>query len=249
MPLPGITRHSFFPGMRYVVQVPSPKPQFDNGTFDYGLSGYNVYNEQISPGGVITGKRSTLLGCPIPADPTPYPIGEFGVLSIPTVSPGQTATFTGSTSTTLGFTNGFKTEVLPSGPYGPYLSLAIKGNVKPGGSTVYGPAVVSANPVVAAVGDRISFYWTAQGGGDAYNVLAYIIDPTQSCKYFIMVDDTGDSGSATFPWTKVSKVIGPGEAGNYYFVFICGTFDFSFGGAVGALLGVDTIKIEKAGTY
>lgn len=248
MPLPGNTRHSFYPGMRYVITTPTPSLQFDNGTFDNGLNGYTVYNEWISPGGVIPGKKSTLMGCPIPADPTPYPIGLK--VGVPTPSPGQSNTFLPTTVAPFTGTNGFLTQVVPNGPAGNYLELSLKGSVKPNnGGIIYGPAVISNNPVIAAVGDRISFNWTALGGGDAYNVLAYIFDPDQSCRYFIMVDDTGDDANAVKPWTKVSKVIGPGEAGNYYFVFICGTFDYTFGNALGAQLGIDTIKIEKAGTY
>jgi hypothetical protein len=248
MPLPGNTRHSFYPGMRYVNIVPTPSLQFNNGTFDDGLVGYTVYNEWISPGGVIPGKKSTLMGCPIPADPTPYPMGEKG--GVPTPSIGQSSTFTPSAVAPFTGTNGFLTRVMPNGPYGSYLELSLKGTMKlNNGGIAYGPAVISNSPVIAGVGDRISFSWTALGGGDAYNVLAYIFDPDQSCRYFIMVDDTGDNGAAVQPWTKVSKVIGPGEAGNYYFVFISGTFDYNFGTGTGAILGIDTIKIEKAGTY
>ena len=238
MPLIGNSPKSFYAGLRLVPVKNPPLPIFPNPNFDDNFDGWDTYEKWFAPAGPGTTSNNEaerfILGCPIPADPTPFP---KGFLDIP--SPGQTFTFTGS----------FNTQIVSGGPSGNYAELSIpSGTVNPGGSTIYGPALVSQNPVIAAVGDRISFNWTAQGGGDAYNVLAYIIN-TDNCKSFIMLDDTGDSGSATRPWTKVSKVINPGEAGNYFFVFLCGTFDFSFGKAVGAKLGVDSIVIEKAGTY
>jgi hypothetical protein len=55
---------------------------------------------------------------------------------------------------------------------------------------------------------------------------------------------------AEIPAGKVpEKIIQPGEAGNYYFVFISGAFDWNFGGALGATLNVTDVKIQKAGTY
>ncbi len=235
MPLIGVTPLSFYAGLRPPLDFPGqPKAQFDNGGFENDFDNWEVYNERVSPGGVVPSVIITAAGCPIPADPTPFPSNGSQT------SPGQSQ----------GFSGGFESVITSGGPNGKYAQLQITfGTVDQGGQTVYGPMIVSKSPVIAEVGDRISFNWTAQGGGDAYNVLAYIIDPAQSCRTFIMVDETGNSGSATKPWTNVSKVIGAGEAGNYFFVFVCGTFDFSFGMAVGALLGVDEVKIEKAGTY
>ena len=64
-----------------------------------------------------------------------------------------------------------------------------------------------------------------------------------------MADATADSDKGSSPWVTASKIIQPGEAGNYYFVFISGAFDWSFGGALGATLNVTDVKIQKAGTY
>lgn len=240
MPLVGITSTSFYAGMRTVLAPTAPGVpvlQFLNGDFESGFENWEFFNQQVSPGGEIPSALTTAVGCPIPADPTPKPPLENG--------------YAGSISqTTFIRTTYFRTIIVPDGPSGNYVELSNKGSVERlRGGQVFGPMLVSKNPVVAEEGDRISFNWTAKGGGDAYNVLAYIIDPNQSCKHFIMVDATGDDNNATLPWTTVSKIIGPGEAGNYYFVFICGTVDWSFGGATGSALGVDSIVIEKAGTY
>lgn len=248
MPLIGATSSSFYASLRKPVLPPGiPTVDFENGDFEAGLNNWEVYNERVSPGAVDTSVRTTLLNCPIPADPTPYPLGTYK--GTPTNSSGQARTFTGSA---------FSVDILTGGPTGKYASLRLRGTVgyqgsqgpnPTGGLTVYGPALVSKNPVIAEAGDRISFNWIATGGGDAYNVLAYIIDPDQSCKFFIMVDDTGNSSAATTPWTPAYKVIEPGEEGNYYFVFLSGSFDYNFGTYTGATLGVDQIKLEKAGTY
>lgn len=240
MPLIGNAPSSYFASLRPIPSKFKPLPVFPNPDFEDDFDGWDTINKWISPNDSAKTTNNTvernLLGCPVPGDPTPYPIGQkFGS---PGPSPGQALTFSGS----------FNTKIVSGGPTGKYAELSMSGTVSPGGSTVYGPALTSKNPVVAEVGDRISFNWTAQGGGDAYNVLAYIINP-ENCKYFIMLDATGDSPTATTPWTTVSKVIQPGEEGNYFFVFLCGTFDYTFYTGVGAKLGVDSIKIDKAGTY
>lgn len=213
----------------------TPLLTFANGGFETGdLTNWTSYNQQVSPGGTVPGKTSTLLGCPIPADPT-TPSGSGGV------SPGQASTFSG----------GFTTQIVAPGYASAYcVKLTItSGNVGTGGQMVYGPAIVSNAPAIAEVGDRISFWWTAQGGGDAFNVFAYAINPDASCQNIILLNSTGGSASATTPWTQVTRVIGAGEAGNYYFVFICGTFDYTFGRAVGATLSIDSVQMQKAGTY
>lgn len=253
MPLVGNSPKSFYAGLRSVPIPDEPKPQFPNPDFEQDFDFWDIKLEWQAPSGAGTTNNTTpnrnIAGCIIPPDPTPFPIGKdydpILKVYVDKASPGQANKFLPNVSFSP---TGFKAEIVPGGPQGKYAQLSLRGNVQPFGSTVYGPALVSQFPVIGAVGDRISFNWTAQGGGDAFNVLAYIINK-ENCKYFIMLDATGDSAAATRPWEKVSKVLGPGEAGNYTFVFICGTFDYTFGGAVGALLGVDSIVVEKAGTY
>jgi hypothetical protein len=252
-----------------------PVSQFVNGNFSDGLNNWEVVNEFFSPGAV----RSTynysnhdsipsigqnvversfvtqLLGCPVPADPTPFPMGlNGGTGGLPATSPGVAPHIENGLEY---FRPTFSTTVVPEGPY---LDLTINSvKILPkvvtwsgetfSGGTLYGPAVHSQNPVIAAVGDKISFRWRANAGEDAYNIFSYIIDPDQNCRTFIMVDATADSDKGSTPWTTASKIIQPGEAGNYYFVFISGAFDWNFGGQLGATLNVDDVKIEKAGTY
>jgi hypothetical protein len=177
-----------------------------------------------------------------------------GVGGLPATSPGQAPSIENLISS---IRPTFSTTVVPAGPY---LDLTINtvqiypevvtwSGERFWGGTLYGPTVHSKNPVIAAAGDKISFRWRANAGEDAYNILAYIIDPDQNCRTFIMADDTADSDKGSSPWVTASKIIQPGEAGNYYFVFISGAFDWNFGAALGATLNVTDVKIQKAGTY
>jgi hypothetical protein len=254
MPLIGISSSSFYASLRspQIISPPAPPPppppleQFTNGNFEDGFNNWEVINQAVSPGGINPNAITQLGGCPIPADPTPFPIGLYGPVF--GVSSGQATSF--SLVPNFGSPSIFESNVLPSGPNGKYAELKINyTQVNRGGTTLYGPALVSKNPVIAAVGDRIEFQWRATGNGDAYNVFAYIIDPNQACRSFIMLDDTGNSSTAATAWAPAYKVIGPGDAGNYFFVFLCGGFDFDFGAVLGATLEVDEVKIQKAGTY
>jgi len=254
MPLIGISSSSFYASLRspQIISTPGPPPpppptnQFTNGDFEDGFNNWEVITQAVSPGAINPNAITQLVGCPIPADPTPFPIGLYGPVF--GVSTGQATSF--SLAPGYGFPSIFESNVLPSGPTGKYAELKINWTyVNRGLTTLYGPALVSKNPVIAAVGDRIEFQWRATGGGDAYNVLAYIIDPSQACRSFIMLDETGNSGTATTPWAPAYKVIGPGEAGNYFFVFLCGSFDYDNGALLGASLEVDEVKIKKAGAW
>lgn len=234
---------SFYSGLRTPIGttgLPSvARYQFENGDFEQDLNGWDVFNHQVSPGGVVTAAGISILGCPIPADPTPYPIGSY--LEVPTPSPGQSKTPL----------TAFSTKISEGGPTGKYAELEIYSPsiVEERGQTLYGPAIASKTAVIAAVGDRISFKWTANGGDDAFNVFAYIIDPYNGCRSFVILDRTGTEAFERVPWTTETRVFQAGEAGVYHFVFICGTFDYNFGSATGARLSVDEVKIEKAGTF
>jgi hypothetical protein len=220
---------------------PTPEPpcdQFENGDLENGLVNWNFYNQQISPGGVLTDPTilSSLVGYPVPADPTPKPAGLHQILST-----GQGLIISNPL---------FNTELnTTDSPTGTCVELSVSGNIFDGGGTVYGPAFVSQKSICADVGDRVKISWKAAGGGDAYNVLAYIIDTNRSGRSFIVLDETGDSQTGQTDWAYAYKVINPGEAGEYYFVFLCGSFDYTFGKVLGAKLLVDNIQIEKAGTW
>ena len=77
---------------------------------------------------------------------------------------------------------------------------------------------------------------------DAYDVFGYLLNVDTGATQ-ILLKATGNSGSATQALTKVTASVS--RTGNYKFVFLSGTFDFSFGGALGASLLLDNIQIIK----
>ena len=242
MPLIGKTPLSFYPGMRLGAKISGqPLAQFENGGFENDFDNWTLINEAVSPGGVVPGLLNNIAGCPIPPDPTPTPFQSPGQAPLPRVNETLVTIQSGPYS--------IAGRNYPGSPTGGKWAKLESAGTTGSYEQMYGPALYSNNPVIAAVGDRISFNWAAFGVNDAYNVLAYIIDPNQSCRSFIMVDETGATAREDKPWTTVYKVIQPGEAGNYYFVFICGSYDASGGTALGSILGVDDVKIEKAGKY
>jgi flagellin-like hook-associated protein FlgL len=107
-----------------------------------------------------------------------------------------------------------------------------------GYDTVRGPALVSQESLNMKVGDTMSFDWRAQGGGDAYDVYAYLLN-LDTGETVEILNDTGATAGATTNWQTESVTIA--KDGTYKFVFVSGTFDASGGQAAGAQLFVDNI--------
>lgn len=246
MPFFRRTHTSFYsglkPGAKKEIKPGDPTDDFVNGNFEKDLENWTVINSRVSPGGVALGVEASILGCPIPAETDPYPLTWTGV-------PSTGQNFTPS----VGFGDPIFSITIknggPPGKYGKYAYLAAS-NVwgTPGGYTVFGPALVSNNPVIAKAGDQVRLWWKAEKGGDAYNVFAYLIDPKQNCRSIILFDQSGGAVADT-PWQEFKRVFEPGEDGNYYFVFIGGGFDYDRGTLCGGYLSVDEIVLDKAGTF
>ena len=107
-----------------------------------------------------------------------------------------------------------------------------------GNDTVRGPALVSQESLNMKVGDTMSFDWRAQGGGDAYDVYAYLLN-VDTGETVEILNDTGTTPGATTNWTTENHTIA--KEGTYRFVFVGGTFDATGGQAAGAQLFVDNI--------
>jgi len=107
-----------------------------------------------------------------------------------------------------------------------------------GYDTVRGPALVSQESLSMKVGDTMSFDWRAQGGSDAYDVYAYLLN-VDTGETVEILNDTGAAAGATTNWQSESVTIA--KDGTYKFVFVGGTFDASGGKAAGAQLFVDNI--------
>jgi len=107
-----------------------------------------------------------------------------------------------------------------------------------GFDTVRGPALISQDQLAMKAGDTMSFDWRAQGGDDAYDVYAYLLNVDTGATVEIL-NDTGAAAGATTNWSSESATIA--EDGTYRFIFVGGTFDASGGKAAGAQLFVDNV--------
>ncbi len=203
---------------------------FDNASFeDSTTTGWEISNSRV-----ILGAGHQIAGFPVPLDPTPTP-STGGLTSPGDATPAASSTFTTTISSNVasGGVNGTKS-----------LSLALTGRVD-GGGILRGPAAVSATSFHLNAGNSISFWWSASPASDAYDVFGYLLN-VDNGNTQILINATGNSGSATQAWTKVTATAN--ATGNYKFVFISGSFDYSFGRALGASLLIDNVQIDT-GTF
>jgi hypothetical protein len=227
----------------YVVAAPTPAVnpyQFENGGFESGIltdlgatattPGWTIYKSEIRLGGI-----NTILGFPTPVDPTPTPTGSGNRVSL-----GDNAAVNKIT-----FTAALVSDSPPVGTSKKSLRLISNGSTSVGYAVVRGPYAVNNNAVDLVAGDIIEFWWKAQGGSDAYDIFAYLLN-TSNGQTITLLNDTGKSTGATTKWAKESRTIAAGEAGTYKFVFVSGTFDYTGGKIIGASLYIDEVNVIKA---
>jgi trimeric autotransporter adhesin len=214
--------------------VEPPVDDFPNSGFEDGLINWQILNTRVRLNG-----NSTILGWPTPTDPTPNPVNYQG-----DPSPGD-ARYVSS-----GDYNYSLVDDTPPGIGGTSaLRLENFGQVN-SGAILYGPAVISERRVTARVGDTVEFSWRALSGaevnvGDAYNPFAYMIERS-SGRIITILDVNANNLGFNTDWQTASRVIQAGEEGEYHFVFICGSFDATFGSIVGSAFIVDAIRLIKA---
>ena len=181
---------------------------FENGDFSsgslvdntttYTIPGWTVYRSQIRLNGV-----SSLFGYPTPQDTT-----------TPGSSPGDNITALGFSYTAA------LTSDLPTGYASPVRSLRlISAGQSASYGIIHGPYVVTNNAVNLEENDQVRFWWKAQGGNDAYDIYAYLLN-IDTGSTIELINQTGNSASATTSWAQVSKIITASEIGNYQFIFI-----------------------------
>ncbi len=108
-------------------------------------------------------------------------------------------------------------------------------NGKAEGYVVHGPAVYS-EPFAARTIDDLKLDWAAAYEEDDFHVFGYLLN-TVTCAQTEVIDATGYESL----W-QTSSVAVPAD-GTYRFVFVSGSFDYSFGGAAGAYLYLDNIVL------
>ncbi|MBM3363682.1 MAG: hypothetical protein FJY42_13695 [Betaproteobacteria bacterium] len=195
---------------------------FQNGDFESdsigstSITGWTVVNSRVTLDG-----NSTIGGWPTPVDTT-KPAASGG-----DALPSSSASY----STTI---------VATDNPDGDTKSLRMQstGVTVTGYGIVHGPYIISNSAAELDAGATVSFEWKAQGGADAYDVYAYLLNVDTGATVKLL-DQSGSSGAMTSSWTSVSTTVP--TAGNYKFVFVSGTFDATGGTVAGARLFVDNI--------
>jgi hypothetical protein len=225
------------PGKMGYWYVEPPVDDFPNPGFENGTISWQILNTRV----LLNGGTS-ILGWPTPTDPTPNPSNsEFP----PQQSPGDAfAVFPDAQ-----YTYSLVSDAPPGTGGTAALKLESSATVN-SGAILYGPAVFSERRITAAVGDTVEFSWKALSGananvGDAYNPFAYMLNRSTG-QTITLLDENATGPGFNTNWQTSSRIIQPGEAGEYHFIFICGSFDATFGQVIGSALLVDNIRLIKA---
>jgi hypothetical protein len=171
-------------------------------------------------------------GFTTPADPTPNPTVPSGQVSPGdgTLDPNMSYSYQLLTSSSL--ING-------SASGRTCIRLYSSGSVNTNGDVSHGPHVISNDYLPLNAGQTVEFDWRAAAGSDAYDIFAYLLKDDGSAQILLNQTQGGTSGDTG--WLTVSANVN--TTGNYKFVFVSGTFDYSFGGAAGASLYVTNIRV------
>ncbi|MBD2445686.1 cadherin-like domain-containing protein [Nostoc sp. FACHB-152] len=201
---------------------------FENGNFDLGSPGSTTIPEWTTVNQQVKLGIDTIAGLPTPIDtavPANAPNADKN-------TPAALGTLTTVLDATQNDGSGNSVRLTSSGI-----------TTTQGYDVVHGPYIYSNGAVSLAVGDQVSFEWQAQGGDDAYDVFGYIVDVSTGHSEIIL-NETGSSDTASTTWA--TKTITVSQAGDYKFVFVSGTFDFTGGQAAGAQLYIDDVKVTQA---
>ena len=200
-------------------------PTSTSGT-TVSIPGWTIELRQIALGpddtSGVGGVPRTIGGFATPTDPTPNPINGGQV------SPGDDYAPSSSGSMSYEFSDGSMRLV----------SSGMTSNA--GGDVIHGPYIISDNSVSLSVGDTVTFNWKAANGADAFDVYAYLLN-TADGSTIELLDETADGSTE---WAPANVTVN--AAGDYKFVFVSGTFDYTFGRALGASLYIDDIDVETA---
>lgn len=217
-------------GFWFVNQSPplpdpeTPVEQFPNLGFEQGISGWTIAATRIRFGGL-----SNLAGFPTPPDPLPNPFG----------SPGDAVTVIQQPT----FRYLLNTSDKP--PLGQVQSMnLIMGNptigvVSPNGSTIFGPACYSNFFINFNSGDTVTFDWKALPGADAYTLYAYMVEKDTGA-YLTLLRQAGSSDTSGTTWSSVVNTVP--VSGAYKFVFVAGSWDYTYGSVVGGQMLIDNIR-------
>ena len=174
-----------------------------------------------------------------PATLTSYS-GVFTPTS-PTNSGFETGDLTGWTVQTLTSPNWSTTQtatvVSSDKNQGTYSAkISISGSVATGGGTAYGPTITSSY-FQGDAGDKILFDWKALRTSDYYDIRGEIVNDSTGQRVTV-ISEIGTLRD----WTTTSVIL-PSSSSSWKFVFTAGSYDATFGGAVGSTLYIDNIRV------
>lgn len=174
-----------------------------------------------------------------PVDPSPTPSGNGGT------SGGDFYNF--SSGANFGYEFKSPTDTVQGGStqlgYS-CIRLFNSGTTTNGYDVVHGPLLKGKVWIPLTTSDSVRFKWRAVGGGDAYDIFAWLQewgtnDSTDIQQ--VLLNQTQSSVGGDSGWQTVTASIAVG--GIYSFGFMCGTFDYSGGQAAGANLYVTDIEV------
>jgi len=190
------------------------------------IPGWTIELSQVALGPDATagsgGVTRSIGGFATPTDPTPNPANGGSVSAGDDYAPSNAGTMS------YEFVDGAMR----------LLSTGMTSNA--GGDVIHGPYIISNGDVALSVGDTVSFNWKAANGADAFDVYAYLLN-TADGSAIELLDETAN-GSTNWATSETTVT----TAGDYKFVFISGTFDYTFGQALGASLYIDDITVDSS---
>ncbi len=204
--------------------------EFENGDFSEGSSGSTIITGWTAVNAQVKFGTDTIAGLPTPVD-TVWPTNWSG-----TYTDQNTPTNPGTMTTVL-------SDVQNDGAGYSVQMKSASMTTYAGYDIVRGPYIYSNGTVSLSANDTVSFEWQAQGGGDAYDVYGYIVD-VNTGHIETILNETGTSTSASTTWA--TETITVSQAGQYKFVFVSGTYDYSGGKAAGAQLYIDDVTVTQA---
>lgn len=193
---------------------------FVNGDFESGVvgsttvPGWTLYPERIK----LDGSQS-IAGYPTPVDNRSESGSYTDVTNSYTAELSNTSVAPGSTKSMM-----LKSTALVVDRFG----------------VSHGPYIVSDDLYIPG-GESVSFKWRATGDTDTFDVYAYLVN-TDTGATTELLNRTGTSLADATSWVSASMQI-PTE-GNYKFVFVSGSYDFSGGRATGATMFLDDVLVS-----
>ena len=91
-----------------------------------------------------------------------------------------------------------------------------------GHSVIRGPYLFSNSTVTLGTASSVSFAWRAEGGQDAYDVYAYLVDVDNPSNTIELLNETQNASSGNTNWA--TRTVNINKPGTYQFVFVSGQY-------------------------